>query len=263
MLEFDLFAAPLTLFFVAGASLLAGMIDAIAGGGGLILVPALFAAYPLAHPATLLGTNKSASVWGTGWAAWRYARSLNLLWRGLLPACLCAALAAGLGAQLSAALPVHYLRRALPFVLLALLLYTLWQRQMGLQSAPRFSPSAEAKRLAAWSLLIGFYDGLLGPGTGSFLVFAFTRHLGHDFLQASAHAKCINVGANVGALILFGAHGHIVWPLGIVLAASNLAGSAIGSALALRLGARFVRRVFIFVVAALIARTFWDAMRIY
>ncbi|TSE18821.1 Sulfite exporter TauE/SafE [Tepidimonas alkaliphilus] len=245
--------------WLSAASALAGFVDAIVGGGGLILVPALFAAFPQAAPATLLGTNKSASMWGTAAATWRYARRVRLPWDALLPAVAVCWAGAWAGAWLVTQAPAEPLRRALPWVLLALLLYTLARKDLGRHHAPRWRGRAETLAACAVAGAIGFYDGFFGPGTGSFLVFAFVRVLGYDFLHASAAAKLLNLTSNVAAVGLFAWKGHVWWALGLAMALANVAGSLLGTRLALRHGAGFVRGAFLLVVTALIAKTGWDA----
>jgi hypothetical protein len=244
---------------LTAASLLAGFVDSIVGGGGLILVPALFAAFPHAPPATLLGTNKSASMWGTATATWRYARRVPLRWSALLPAAGVCALAAWLGAWVVTVVSPEALRRALPFVLAAVLLYTLARKDLGRTHQPRYAGRAEVLATCAVGGTIGFYDGFFGPGTGSFFVFAFVRWLGYDFLAASAAAKLLNTTSNVAAVALFAWKGHVWWHYGLAMALANVAGSLLGTRLALQHGAGFVRGVFLIVVAALIAKTTWDA----
>ena len=246
------------LLIVSLASLLAGLVDAIVGGGGLILLPALFVTFPQAAPATLFGTNKSASIWGTSLATWQYSRRVQMRWATLLPAA-----AAGLAGSLVGAWAVTQVdptlfRKALPLVLLALLVYTLARKDLGREHAPRLDGRREALAAAGIGVVIGFYDGFFGPGTGSFLVFAFVRWLGYDFLNASASAKLINVTTNFSALMLFAFKGHVWWHLALAMALANLLGSLIGTRLALRHGAGFVRQVFILVVLALILKTGWD-----
>jgi len=247
------------LLIVAAASLLAGLVDSIVGGGGLILAPALFATYPAAAPATLFGTNKSGAVWGTGIAAWQYNRRARLRWPVMLPAAAVALAGAFLGAWAVTRIDPGFLRRLLPVVLLAVLLYTLARKDLGRTHAPRHAPGRETLLACAIALAVGCYDGFFGPGTGSFFIFLFVRVLGYDFLNASASAKLLNVSTNLAALALFAATGHVWWRIGLVIAAANVAGSLIGSRLALRHGAGFVRGVFIAVVAALIVKTGYDA----
>lgn len=250
------------LALVALASLLAGCIDAIVGGGGLILVPAMFAAFPAAAPATLFGTNKGAAVWGTAFAAWRYVRRVELRWATWLPAVGTALAGSALGAWTVTFIDARPLRVALPVVLLVLLLYTLAKKQLGRTHAPGLAPRREAAVASGIGLVIGFYDGLFGPGTGSFFVFLFVRVLGFDFLHASAAAKLMNTATNAAALVLFAGTGHIWWGVALVLALAFMAGSWIGTHLALTRGAGFVRGAFIAVVSLLIAKTGWDAWRL-
>ena len=244
---------------VSLASLLAGLVDSIVGGGGLILVPALFATFPGAAPATLFGTNKSASVWGTAIATAQYARRVQMRWASVLPATLAGFAGAFLGAWVVTLLDAGFLRRLLPFILVLLLIYTLARKDMGRTHAPHHGLRTEALLASGVGALIGFYDGFFGPGTGSFLVFLFVRVLGYDFLNASASAKLVNTATNLAALILFAAKGHVWWHFALVMAVANIAGSLIGTRLALRHGAGFVRGVFILVVSGLILKTGYDA----
>jgi uncharacterized membrane protein YfcA len=247
------------LLIVTLASLLAGFVDAIVGGGGLILVPALFATFPSAHPATLFGNNKSASLWGTAVATWQYSQRVQLRWRSMLPAALAGFIGSLAGAWLVTVLSPDYLRRALPLVLLAVLAYTLAKKELGRTHAPRYSGRAEAWVASTIGLLLGFYDGFFGPGTGSFFVFLFVRWLGYDFLNASASAKLLNTATNSAALILFAIKGHVWWHFALAMALANVLGSVLGTRLALKRGAGFVRGVFIVVVFALILKTGYDA----
>lgn len=247
------------LALVSLASLLAGAIDSIVGGGGLILVPALFAVYPNAAPATLFGTNKSASVWGTGIATVQYSRRVQLRWAAMLPAAGAALVGAFVGAWVVTLIDPSFLRQLLPFILLAVLLYTLARKDLGRVHAPRHSQGRETALACAIGLVIGWYDGFFGPGTGSFFIFLFVRLLGYDFLNASASAKLLNVATNLAALALFAMKGHVWWHVGLVMAVANVAGSLIGTRLALKHGAGFVRGVFIVVVGALILKTGYDA----
>ena len=247
------------LFIVSAASLLAGFVDSIVGGGGLILVPALFATFPAAHPATLFGTNKGASVWGTGFATWQFSRRVEMRWAALLPAAAAGFSASFAGAWLVTVISPDFLRKLLPGVLLAVLIYTVLKKELGRTHAPRFSGAKEAYLAAAIGAVIGFYDGFFGPGTGSFLVFLFVRVLGYDFLSASAAAKLINTATNVAALILFIAKGHIWWHFVLAMALANVAGSLLGTRMALKHGTGFVRVFFMLVVSALILKTGYDA----
>ncbi len=247
------------LLIVSFASLLAGFLDSIVGGGGLILVPALFAVFPTTHPATLFGVNKGASVWGTAVATTQYARRVKLRWAALLPAAAAGFAASLAGAWLVTLIDPGFLRKALPFVLLAVLAYTLVKKDLGRHHTPRFTGHAETVIACCIGLVIGFYDGFFGPGTGSFLVFLFVRWLGYDFLNASASAKLLNTATNLAALALFAYKGHVWWHFALTMALANVVGSLLGTRLALKHGAGFVRIVFIAVVSALILKTGFDA----
>jgi len=241
------------------ASLLAGFVDAIVGGGGLILLPALFATFPTVAPATLLGTNKSGAIWGTAVAAWQFSRRVSLHWQAMLPAALASFIGAFAGAWAVTLLSADFLRRLLPLVLTALLLYTLARKDLGREHAPHLPLRQETFAAATIGLLIGFYDGFFGPGTGSFFVFLFVRVLGYDFLHASVSAKLLNLATNGAALILFTLKGHVWWHMALPLAVANITGSILGTHLALKHGAGFVRGIFMVVVGLLIVKTGYDA----
>lgn len=247
------------LILVSLASVLAGFVDAIVGGGGLILVPALFAVLPGTAPATLLGTNKSASVWGTAMAAARFSRRMEIRAATVLPA-----MAAGFAGSFAGAWAVtvvspDFLRKLLPVVLVAVLLYTLARKDLGREHRPALEGRREALAACAIGAVLGCYDGFFGPGTGSFFVFLFVRVLGYDFLNASACAKLLNTATNLAALVLFAIKGHVWWHYAAALAVANVAGSLLGTHMALKHGASFVRGVFIVVVSLLILKTGYDA----
>lgn len=244
---------------VSLASLLAGFVDAIVGGGGLVLLPALFATFPTAPPATLMGTNKSAAVWGTGIATWQYCRRVQMRWQAMLPAALAGFAGAFAGAWTVTIISADFLRKLLPLILVLVLLYTLAKKELGRHHAPRLDGRAETAAACAIGLAIGFYDGFFGPGTGSFFVFLFVRLLGYDFLNASVSAKLLNLATNIAALILFTLKGHVWWHFALPLAVANVLGSVLGAHMALKHGTGFVRGIFIFVVSALILKTGYDA----
>lgn len=243
---------------VSLASLLAGFVDAIVGGGGLILLPALFATFPTAPPATLLGTNKSASIWGTAMATWQYSRKVQMRWRAMLPAALAGFVGSFAGAWAVTVVSPDFLRKLLPLVLVAVLAYTLAKKDLGRHHVPRYAEHAETAVACLIGLGVGVYDGFFGPGTGSFFVFLFVRLLGYDFLNASAAAKLLNVATNIAALILFTAKGHVWWHFAVPLAVANVLGSVLGTHMALKHGAGFVRWIFISVVSVLIFKTGYD-----
>ncbi len=156
-------------------------------------------------------------------------------------------------------IPAEPLRKSLPFVLVALLAYTVAKKDLGTEHAPSLSGTRERAAALLAGAAIGFYDGVFGPGTGSFLMIVFVRVFGYDFLHASASTKVVNLATNLAALLLLASKGHVWWQLGLVMAVANVAGSQVGSRLALRHGSGFVRKVFIVVVSALILKTAWDA----
>ena len=247
------------ILLVTFTSALAGFVDAVVDGGGLILLPTLFAVYPNAAPATLLGTNKSASVWGTLFATYQYSQRVHMNWAVLLPAAVVTMLSAFAGSWTVTQMSPSFLRQLLPLVLLAVLAYTLVRKDMGRHHAPRFHSTQERWAACTVGLCIGFYDGFFGPGTGSFFVFLLVRWLGYDFLNASAAAKLLNLSSNIASVVLFGLKGHVWWHMALPLAMANVAGSLLGTRMALQHGVGFVRGMFIVVVSALICKTSYDA----
>ncbi len=241
------------------AALLAGLVDAVVGGGGLIQVPMLFSALPQALPATLFGTNKVASLCGTAFAARTYGRKFPVDWGLVLPASLTALVFAYAGAFALTLLPPELFRRLLPVILLLVALYVFRRKDFGTAYAPTREGLGKWTRAALIGAAIGFYDGFFGPGTGSFLIFLFIRFFGQDFLRASAAAKIVNVACNLAALAWFIPTHPPIWSLALVMAGCNIAGSVVGARLAIREGAAFVRRIFLGVVLLLIAKTGWDA----
>jgi uncharacterized membrane protein YfcA len=246
------------ILIVTLASLLAGLVDSIVGGGGLILIPALFATFPTAPPATLVGTNKSAAIWGTAFATYQFSHKVEMRWHALMPAASAGLVGSLMGAWSVTQIDPAFLRKALPFILLALLMYTLAKKNMGQLHTPRFKGRQETTVAMSIGMLIGFYDGFFGPGTGSFFVFGYVRFLRYDFLIASAAAKLMNTATTLSALVLFTVQGHVWWHLALPMAIANVVGSLLGTRLALKHGAGFVRYVFLAVVSALILKTTYD-----
>jgi uncharacterized membrane protein YfcA len=249
-----------TLLALAAAAFLAGLVDAVVGGGGLIQIPTLFAAYPGLPPATLFGTNKCASVVGTAAATWRYARRVTMPWRTILPAAAAAFAFSYAGAAAVAWLPKEAVRPLILALLVFSALYTLKRKEFGLVHAPAHGGHRELVYATLLGGVIGFYDGFFGPGTGSFLIFLFVRFFGFDFLHASASAKVVNVATNLAAIAYFVPNGYWLPVLAAAMAVANLAGSTTGTWLALRHGSAFVRRVFLVVVGVLIVKFAWDTL---
>jgi len=247
--------SPAALAALVLVALLAGTVDAIAGGGGLLTVPALLAAGLPAHLA--LGTNKGQSVWGSGAAMIAFARAGKLdraRARVTLPG-------GFVGSVGGSALVLGVPPAALKPVVLALL--------VGVAGFFAFRRSGSpALRRVAWknprlvaavlALVIGTYDGFFGPGTGTFLIVGFTVLLGSTLTEASADAKVVNFASNLAAVVVFGAKGTILWQIALPMAAAQLAGGSLGAHLAVRGGDRVVRRVVLGVVTVLVAKLAWD-----
>lgn len=246
------------ILLLGGAAFFAGLVDAVVGGGGLIQLPALFVALPNVAPATLLGTSKLAGIWGTTVAARNYVKTVRMRWAMVLPAALVAFILSFAGAFTVTHLPPTYLRKALPFILVAVALYTFKKKDFGTSHTPLFHADKERWMAMLVGGGIGFYDGFFGPGTGSFLMFLFVRLFGYDFLSASAVAKIINVACNAAALLWFGYSGHIIWQTGLAMAVCGVLGSLSGSRMAIKYGSGFVRKMFLLVVLALICKTTYD-----
>jgi uncharacterized membrane protein YfcA len=242
----------LALVGLCAAALLAGLVDAIVGGGGLVQLSALLLVLPGGAAIFSVATNKLASVVGTASAAVTFTRRVPLDRRHALPMAAAAFAGAVAGALLAALLPSRVLTAVVLVALVAVGVYT-WRRpQLGAAHAPRFARRTQGAVMAAGGAAIGFYDGLAGPGTGSFLVFLLVGLVGFAFLQASATAKVVNTATNLGALVFFLPAGVVLLGLGAVMAVANLVGAVIGARVAVARGSGFVRRVFLLVVAVLV-----------
>ncbi len=240
---------------------LAGFVDAIVGGGGLIQLPALLLTLPQHSIPTLFGTNKMSSICGTAVATAQYAQRLPIRWHSILPAAFTAFVFSGLGAwaiRMFADANPTALKSIVLLLLVAVGLHTAFRKELGEIHQPRWA--ARRERLAGLLLgaVIGFYDGFFGPGTGSFLLFAFVGLFGFDFLNATASAKVLNLATNLAAVLYFGATGNILWAYALPMGACNVAGSLLGTRLAMWKGNRFIRALFLIVITALLARLAWE-----
>jgi uncharacterized membrane protein YfcA len=254
------FVSP-ALAALCAFAFLAGFIDSVVGGGGLIQIPALMLLMPGTPVVALLGTNKFASVWGTLAATTQYLRRVPLPRNAALPACAAAFVFGLLGARAAAALPADVMRPLVLVLLLLVLAYTLWRKDFGRLHAPRLAVPVQRLVALAVGAAIGFYDGFFGPGTGSFLIFAFVGLFGFDFLAASAAAKLVNLVTNLAALAYFMPAGHVLYELALPMALFNVAGAIMGARLAIRRGSGFVRGLFLLVVGALVLRLGMDLLR--
>lgn len=243
-------------------SFLAGFIDAVAGGGGLLLIPALFILLPAGTtPSLILGTNKLAAFAGTVAATVRYLRTVPLDRRTVTPAALAALPFSYLGARVVRLMDPALFKPIVVVLLVLVAIYTFIKKDFGSMNAPRLGPAARLGLAALTGALMGFYDGFLGPGTGSFLIFAFIGVFGFDFLTASASAKAVNCATNVAALIFFVVTDNVLYPVALPMAACNVAGGLLGARLAILKGSGFVRVLFLTVVTAILIKFAWESFR--
>lgn len=247
------------LLLVVTAAFLSGIINATVGGGGLMQLTALLAAFPQSAPATLLGTNKLASIAGTAGAVLRYAQRVTIPWRLVLPACALAFAGSLAGAFTVTRVPAEAFRSLVPVMLAAVLAWMLMDRRLGTEHAPRTPGVAGLAAAALAFCALGFFDGFFGPGVGTFLIVLFVRGFGFDFLRAAACSRAVNLASNLAAIGLFAQQGRVSWTIGAMMALANVAGAVMGTRLAIRHGNRFLRRLLIVAAAALIAKTAWDA----
>nr|WP_198428961.1 TSUP family transporter [Nocardia bovistercoris] len=241
------------------AATAAGWVDAVVGGGGLIILPTLLLTAPTISPQTALGTNKMAAVAGTAAAVATFSRKVPIQWRILLPAAGIAACAAAVGAAAVSLIDRELFIPIVMAVLLGVAIFVTLRPSVGVTMATH--PPTRRKVILVVAIaagLIGLYDGLLGPGTGTFLIIAFATLLGTEFVRAAAMAKVVNCGSNLGALAYFGLTGHIMFALGAGMAVANIAGAVVGSHMAVRRGAEFVRVVLLVVVVAMVIRLGWQ-----
>ncbi len=245
---------------MVAAAAAAGWVDAVVGGGGLILIPALLIAFPGLVPATALGTNKLAAVFGTSSAAFAFARRLAVDLRHLAPVFACAVVFSGLGAYTASRLPARVFTPIVLCLLVAVGLFVALNPGFGAGarvSRPRWSVVAG---YVGAGVVIAFYDGLMGPGTGTFLIISLTALVGTAFLESSAMAKVINTGTNLGALAVFAWQGNVLWLLGIGLAVANVAGAQLGAHMAIGRGSGFVRWVLLAVVVVMVGKLGYDLL---
>lgn len=242
------------LGLLALAALTAGFVDAVVGGGGLVQLPALLLGLPGASPVQILATNKIASVCGTAASSATYYRRLRPDPKTFGPLMLFALAGAFTGALAASRIPREAFEPIVLAALVAVGAYVLVRPSMGEETELRFDGHRHLVAAMGVGFAIGLYDGILGPGTGSFFVFALVGLMGYDFLQASAKAKLANLATNLGALLLFIPTGAVLWDVGLVMGACNLVGGYLGARTAVSRGAKFVRIFFIVVVSAFIIR---------
>ena len=243
-----------TALFLLAASFFAGFIDSIAGGGGLIQLPALLIGLPKSETAEVLGTNKLSAVFGTTTAAALYRKQIKPDPKVLIAMGVPAFLGSAGGAVLASNIPTSSMRPMVLVLLIIVAVYTWFKPDLGKFENLRHLPKRRVQIAAFAGVVIGFYDGIFGPGTGSFLMLILVASLGYAFITASAIAKVVNVATNVGAIMVFGINGAVIWQIGIILGVANISGAVIGARLAIKGGSTLVRKVFLLVTVALIIK---------
>lgn len=249
---------PLTLLYLF--AFLAGFIDSIAGGGGLVSVPAFFILYPNLSVSGIIGTNRLASVAGTLVAARNYSLKVSIPYRLMVYAGTATAICSFAGAALQTRIPPEILKPVLLIVIIGIAIYSFSKKEFGVQEKTSPPDGQMLQKAVLIGGALGFYNGLIGPGTGTLLVFALVSALGYSLLKASAAAKIINATADLASLLLFLKNGFIHFNLAIPMMVFNILGSYTGSKMAILRGNQFVRKIFILVIVGVISRFAWDIL---
>jgi uncharacterized membrane protein YfcA len=249
------------LLLMCCAAILAGFVDSIVGGGGLVQVPALFILFPHFEIPRIIGTNRFSSFMGTAVAGYQYSKKVEIPWRTVIYAGIGAGIMAFLGAKISDIIDEKILKPVILFLMTAIAIYTFKKKDLGQDERLKF----ELAKVPLYGLMIGssagFYNGFVGPGTGSLLVFGFVSVIGYGFLKASAISKIVNVIADVASLGYFIVEGYVQYEIAIPMMICNMAGSYLGSKMAILKGNEFVRNFFLVVIFALILRFGWDILK--
>ena len=249
------------LLWLCLSAFAAGFVDSIVGGGGLIQLPALFVFLPPQYAASVplvFGTNKLSSMCGTAIAVMQYSRRVAVPWPSILPAAVAAFVLSATGVMVLRLVKSDFLKPLTLVLLIAVAIYTYSRKSFGHLHAPKFLADRERLFAILVGAIIGFYDGFFGPGTGSFLMFIFIGLFGFDFLTASASSKVINLATNLAAVLVFAASGLVLYEYALPMGVCNIAGALVGTRLAILKGNRFVRLLFLGVVAVMIARFAWE-----
>jgi len=246
------------LIFLCIFAFLAGFIDSIVGGGGLIQLPALLIFLPNTAIPLVFGTNKLSSIAGTLAAAISYFQKVTIDWSIVLISTTFAFIFSFIGASTVSIINPNLMRPLVLILLIAVAIYTWLKKDFGSQHIVKVQGVKQSMYAAVIAVLLGFYDGFFGPGTGSFLIFAFIGILGFDFLRASASAKVINLSTNLAATIYFASTNNIIYSIALPMAACNVLGAIIGAKLAIAKGSAFIRVLFIAVVSLLIIKLSYD-----
>lgn len=239
-------------------SFVAGFIDAVVGGGGLIQIPALLISLPKTPLPTIFGTNKIAALAGTSISAIQYSKRIKFNYKLLTTISICAGLSSFLGAKVVSFINVNTLKPIILVVLTLIAIYTFLKKDLGAVQTKNLSFDKQLIYGSLIGIMVGFYDGFFGPGTGSFFVLGFVVILGFEFVQASAYSKVINCMTNISALLVFIKQGNYILELAIIMSVCNITGNVIGTRLALKKGNTFVRTIFLLIVTLMIFRYGYD-----
>ena len=245
---------PTLLFSLLLTGFVAGFLDSIVGGGGLIAMPAMINLFPAWPVLRVIATNRTSSIFGTSVAAWNYFQKVPLEKHIVFPACAGALTASFFGVQLAKRIPSDHLKAVVLVLIIVLAFYTAFKKELGQKEDRRFLPDKERWAALLVGAACGFYNGLIGPGAGTLLVFGFVSVLGLDFLKSSAVAKAANVSGDISSWFVLLSSGYVVWAVAAPLVVSNMVGSFAGSKLAILRGSKFIRWVFLAVVIGLIVR---------
>jgi len=246
------------ILILCAVAFVAGFVDAIIGGGGLIQTPTALVVLPQYPVATVIGTLKIPAISGTSLASLQYARNVRLNFKMLITMMIIAGSAAFAGSALLTVISNSFMK---PFILVVLVLvgiYTFWNTSFGIHSEKDHTQQQQWIYCIIISVVLGFYDGFIGPGAGSFLVLAFVSFLGFDFLKASAHAKFVNLSTNLGSICFFALKGKIIYSIALPMAVCNAIGGFLGARLAILKGNKFIRIFFLVIVCITILRFAYD-----
>ena len=247
------------LLLLCIAAFLAGFVDAIVGGGGLIQLPAALVILPQFPVSSVIGSLKIPAFSGTSFAAWQYVKKVRLNWKLLMVVCTVAFFASYGGSYLLSQVSNSFMKPVLLVVLTAVAIYTFLKKDFGQKDEEdEISSDKQLQFGILISLIIGFYDGFIGPGAGSFFILAFIALLSFDFLHASAHAKLVNLATNLGSVTLFIVKGKIIWAIALPMALANSLGGFVGAKLAIAKGNKFIRIFFLIVIVGILMRFCWD-----
>lgn len=242
------------------AAFVAGFVDAIVGGGGLIQTPAALVLLR-SYPAVIaISCTKIPSFSGTLFAAIQFLKKVKVNYTLTVVMCVIAFFSSFAGSELLTVVSNEFIKPVLLVILVAVAIYTYTKKDFGQHEAKDHPPKKELWLAIAISLLIGFYDGFIGPGAGSFLIMAFISLLGYDFLHASAQAKLVNLATNLGSIVLFTIKGKIIWGVALPMAACNAVGGMLGARMAITKGNKFIRIFFLVVIVATLARFAWEVL---